>query len=87
MAIQFTLPQALERDLRQRVTDLDSAAKEAFLVELYRDRQVTHNQLADALGVSRDEADGILKRHAVYFDTTLEDVLRDANISRQARSE
>ena len=85
MSISFSLPQSLETDLRRQVADLDQAAKEAFLVELFRQQKLTHRQLAEALGLSRYETDGVLKRHEVHCDLTLDDVFRDAATSRQTR--
>jgi Uncharacterised protein family (UPF0175) len=40
-------------------------AREAYLVELYRQDRITHHQLTQALGLSRLEGDGVLKRHKV----------------------
>lgn len=87
MAISIELPDEIEQELRQRLGNLDQAAKEALLVELYRQQKLTHHQLAQALGLSRYETDGVLKRHDVYYDISLDDVLHDASISRQARSQ
>ncbi len=87
MAISIELPDEIEQELRQRVADLDQAAKEVLLVELYRQGKLTHHQLSRALGLSRYETDGVLKRHAVYEQTSLEEVLCDAEASRDARSQ
>ena len=87
MSIIIQLPGELERDLRDRLGDLDAEAKEAFAVELYRQAKLTHSQLSQILGMSRFETDGVLKRHAVYVEMTLDDVLRDAETSRRARQQ
>ena len=68
MSITFTLPAAIESDLRAQFGDLDEAAKEAALVELYRQQKLSHGQLAESLGISRDEANAVLKRHNVTED-------------------
>ena len=68
MAITFHLPPELERSLRQTHGDLDQEAKESALIELYRQRKLTHYQLSEALGLSRFEIDGLLKRHHVTED-------------------
>ena len=44
------------------------AAKEAALVELYRQGQLSHGKLAEGLGISRYETDAVLKRHNVTED-------------------
>ena len=68
MSITFTLPATVEKDLRAQFGDLDEAAKEAALVELYRQEKLSHGQLAESLGISRDEANALLKRHNVTED-------------------
>jgi predicted HTH domain antitoxin len=68
MSITFNLPAAVEENLRAQLGDLDEAAKEAALVELYRQGKLSHGQLAESLGISRDEASALLKRHNVTED-------------------
>jgi hypothetical protein len=66
--VQFNLPEQIEQKLRGSFADLDAAAKEAALVEMYRQDQLTQFELGAALGVSRLEVDGVLKRHNVTED-------------------
>ncbi len=68
MPITFRLPETVEQRLREEFADLDQAAKEAALVELYRQGKITHFELAQALGLSRCQADGFLKQHGVTGD-------------------
>jgi hypothetical protein len=68
MSITFTLPPAIEEGLRDQFGDVSAAAKEAALVELYRQGQLSHGQFADALGIARDEANAVLRRHQVIED-------------------
>jgi hypothetical protein len=68
MAVTIELPADIERDLRRAIHDLDQAGREAMLVELYRQDQLTHYQLAQALGLDRFETDAVLKRHNVTED-------------------
>jgi len=70
MAVSFELPTQIERDLRERLGDLDRAAKEAALIELFRQRKLTHHELSESLGIDRFETDALLKRHNV-FDASL----------------
>jgi hypothetical protein len=69
MPVSFDLPVEVERSLRRDLGDLDGAAKEAALVELYRQQKLSHCELAQALGLSRDETDGVLKKHHVTEDS------------------
>lgn len=48
--------------------DLDEAAKQAALVELYRQRTLTHHELGTALGLDRFETEALLKKHNVTED-------------------
>jgi predicted HTH domain antitoxin len=68
MTVSFELPDNIEKQLRQELDDLDAAAKEATLVELYRQGQLSHGKLAESLGISRYETDAVLKRHNVTED-------------------
>jgi hypothetical protein len=68
MAITFELPAMIEQQLRSEWTDFDAVAKEAALVELYRQVKLTHHQLATALGLDRFAVDELLKRHQVTED-------------------
>ena len=66
MTISFELPTEIEQALLGRNTaDFGEEAKEAFLVDLYRQDRITHHQLAVALGLSRYETDGVLKKHKI----------------------
>jgi Uncharacterised protein family (UPF0175) len=68
MAITFDLPAMIERQLRGEWADFDAVAKEAALVELYRQEKLTHHQLATALDLDRFAADELLTRHQVTED-------------------
>lgn len=68
MAVRFELPVEIEANLRRSVGNLDEAAKEAALIELYRQAKLTQHQLATAMGISRLETETLLKRHGVTED-------------------
>ena len=53
--VSFQLPDDVEQQLRRELGDLDAVAKEAALVELYRQGQLSHGKLAEGLGISRYE--------------------------------
>ena len=78
MAISIQLPTTIEEKLRRDFGDLAAAGKEAMLVELYRQGQISHGELAEGLGVSRYEADGVLRHHNVT-----EDLLRGDELEEQ----
>ena len=67
-SISFQLPDDVEQQLRRELGDVAAAAKEAPLVELYRQGRLSHGKLAECLGISRYETDAVLKRHNVSED-------------------
>jgi predicted HTH domain antitoxin len=85
MTIAFEIPSDIERELRTDGADLSREAKEAFLVELYRQEKIAHHQLAEALGLDRYETDGVLKRHKVSPGVTAEEMRAQATALRDAR--
>jgi len=85
VTISFEIPCEIEQELVSHGADLNGEAREAFLVELYRQERITHHQLADALGLSRYETDGVLKRHKVWLELTPEELAAQAASLREAR--
>ncbi len=82
MSVTIELPQDIELALREQVKDFDQAAKEACLVEFYRQGKLSHFQLATALGLDRYSTDGVLKQHGVMDEITLDELRQQvANIS------
>lgn len=74
MTISFEVPESIEQQLRAAGVDLTHIAREAFLVDLYRKGAITHHELAQALGLSRYETDGVLKRRGVPIDISMEEL-------------
>lgn len=73
MSISFDLPAGVEEQLRRSHANLDGLAKEAALVELYRQGRITQHQLAESLDKTRFETDEILKQHNVTEDLVTAD--------------
>ena len=65
MSLTVELPKDIEERLRQENPNLDSDAKEAYAVELFRRGKINHFQLSRILGVDRFATDAVLKRHRV----------------------
>jgi hypothetical protein len=84
MSISFELPVAVEEQLRRDHANLDVVAKEAALVELYRQGRITQHQLGLSLDKSRFEVEELLKRHKVTEDLdTAEQVAEQITILRR----
>lgn len=68
MSVVIELSAEIEAALRESNGNVNQAAKEALVVEMYRQGRLTHSQFSNSLGLSRDEANGLLKRHGVQED-------------------
>ena len=77
MAIKFELPKKIEEDLRGELGDLDRAAKEALLIECYREGRISLGYLAQALDMGVIEADTWLQKRGVPLNYTPEDLKAD----------
>ena len=84
MSVTVQLPADVEQRLRAACPNLDAEAKEAMLVELYRQEILSRSELSQALGFARFETDGVLKKHNVTEDLPsneeLEEDLRKASL-------
>jgi predicted HTH domain antitoxin len=87
MNISFELPSNIEQEISADGADLSGEAREAYLVELYRQDRITHHQLAEALGLSRLETEGILKRHEISSGVTAEEMRAQAAALREGLRE
>ena len=87
MTIQFEIPPDLVPEFHADGPDLNQEAKEAYLVNLYREERISHRQLAEALGLSRYETDGLLKRHQVSPNVSGAELSVQAVALRDARPE
>lgn len=77
MTIKFDIPAHVEA-LFAAEGDPNRSAMEAALVDLYRRGRLGHAGLAAALGISRYDTDGVLKRHGVLLPTKPDEALADA---------
>ena len=74
MAVSFELPAEIEQNLRRSIDDLDGAAKEAALVDLYRQDRLSQHELAQALGISRLQTEAL---HNVTEDLPSADEIQE----------
>lgn len=71
------IPPGLEQALSRTGGDPAETLREAALVELYRMGRISHAEFAEGLGISRLDADAILKRHNVTEDLPTTSELAD----------
>jgi predicted HTH domain antitoxin len=74
MTVSFQFPGQLQAQLEREWGDLGQAAKQALVVEGYRTRALSLGQLAEALGISAYEADGLLKQRGIYLKPSEEEL-------------
>jgi hypothetical protein len=68
MTVRFELPNSIEAILQRAGVDVNAQAKEAFLVELYRQSRINRPELGQSLALDRFAVDALLKRHNVVED-------------------
>jgi predicted HTH domain antitoxin len=86
MAISFQLEGDLEEQLRRDLGDLNLAAKEALLIEAYRQGKLSIGRLARTLGIGVLEADQWLAERAVPLNYTFEDFQADVRTLETLRN-
>lgn len=85
LTLTLELPDDVASQLCKDGRDLSRAALEAFAVEEYRAFRLTDLQFRELLGISRFEADAILKAHEVWLDYTVEDFRREGEMLKELR--
>lgn len=85
MPVTFDLPRDLEIRLRSQFPDLDHDAREAFAIESYRSGKLSIGQVADVLGTSIYEAEGLLKSRGAVVGLSEPEVEEDLAALRELR--
>ena len=87
MNVSFEIPQDIEQQLRSEGVDPNREAREAYLVELYRQDRISHAQLRQALDVNFHEAERLIKEHKAGHDIDSEEFEAGRDLLRKARSQ
>ena len=87
ITVTLEIPEDLAAILSTDGRDLSRAALEALAVEEYRARRLSDAQFRRLLGLSRWEADGLLKAHGVWLDYTIDDFNREGEAGRRIRDQ
>ena len=81
MTITLPISCELELRLREESSVLDTEAKEAVALDLFRKEKISHFELGQILGLDRFETDSFLVKHREYAQSlTLEDLETDARV-------
>jgi hypothetical protein len=87
MTISFELSQDIEQQIRTNGADLNRDAKEVYLMEQYRQANLSHRQLQEALGLSFQETEELLKQRGLGQDIDIGEFEAGRNLLRKARSQ
>jgi predicted HTH domain antitoxin len=83
VTISFQLPDQLQVQLERELGDLPRAAKQALAIEGYRAGAFSLGHLAEGLGISTYEAEGLLKQRGIYLEQSEEELAAErAMLSR-----
>lgn len=77
MTVSFDLPTEIEHELRSLFGDLGKAAKDALLIDAYRQGQISIGRIAETLGMERIQAHQWLAGHNVPINYSVEDFEAD----------
>lgn len=78
MKLTIEIPLAVEQSLHQQLgQDLTQSAKEALAIGWYQAEKLSIGQVAELLGISIYDAEGLMKRHHVDAPYSLEDFEHD----------
>lgn len=76
--VTVDFPAEVEKRLREESPNLKADVKEAHILELFRQRKLSHAELSGLLGLDRYQTDAYLKRHNVFTGSlTMDDLEAD----------
>ena len=78
MKVTIDIPDAMEQSLYDQLgQDLEQAAKESLAIAWYQFEKISIGQVAEMLGISVNEAEGLMKKHHVDAPYSLQDYEND----------
>jgi predicted HTH domain antitoxin len=83
MTISFEIPWNIERRVHSEGADPSHEAKIAYLIDLYRQERITHDDLSEALGLGYHQTQQLIKQHGVGDDFTLTEFEAERTVLRE----
>jgi Uncharacterised protein family (UPF0175) len=83
MTITFEIPPSIHQRVQSEGADLNRAAKEAYLIDLYRQGVITHDDLGETLGLGFHQTQQIIKEHGAGDDFSLEEFEAERTLLRE----
>jgi predicted HTH domain antitoxin len=78
MKVTIDIPDSIEQSFQEKFgPNVERAVKEVLAIEWYRNEYLSIGQVAELLGISIYEAEGLMKQHGVVSPLTLEDFEQD----------
>lgn len=75
LAITLDVPKEIEMKLRSEGESLNTVAREALALELYRQERLDFYELSQMLGLDKIQTSELLQRHKIYIGSiTMEDL-------------
>jgi hypothetical protein len=83
MKITFEVPPNIEQRVRMEGANPSREAKEAYLINLYRQERISHDELGEALGLGFHQTQQLIKEHDAGDDFTLEEFEEERTVLRE----
>ena len=83
MTITFEIPPNIQQRVQSEGADLNLAAKEAYLIDLYRQGVITHDDLSETLGLGFHQTQQLIKEHGAGDDFSLEEFEAERALLRE----
>ncbi len=84
MAVTIDISAEAETLLKREWSDLNRAARDALVIESYRQGKLSLGQCSEILGTSFAETEAFLRSRGVDLGVTMQDVEDDLNCLRKA---
>lgn len=82
MTITFEIPTNIQKRVQSEGADPHREAKEAYLIELYRQERITHDDLTAALGLGFHQTQQLIKEHGAGDDFSLAEFEAERTVLR-----
>jgi predicted HTH domain antitoxin len=83
MTISFEIPPSIQQRVQSEGADLNRAAKEAYLIDLYRQGVITHDELSETLGLGFHQTQQLIKEHGAGDDFSFEEFEAERALLRE----
>jgi predicted HTH domain antitoxin len=83
MTITFDIPQSIQQRVLSEGADPNREAKLAYLIDLYRQDRITHDDLSEALGLEFHQTQQLIKEHGAGDDFNLADFEAERTMLRE----